>query len=240
VGTVARALLASIMQLLIVTFNMSKAATAPPQVEHGWLVSLASLGQPLNPPLAELPKKELWRTLRNRPWLGPKGAIAAIAPPLAALQLIKLHRDTSTLLPYAATAPPLEFGLKQFLKEIPVMATEELMMRKAAPVLIKRPLQLKSVAEGTPLMTSDAILLMLTVDSIKTPGLRLTLEALMFWMAKAMVLHGVAACPQLLESVPSRGLTLTEVIVVARADGNAVAMKQKAEIDMIRIAAWNW
>ena len=60
------------------------------------------------------------------------------------------------------------------------MVTEELTMRKAAPVSFKRPLQLKNVADGTPMITSDAILLMLTVDSIKTPGLRLTLEALMF------------------------------------------------------------
>jgi hypothetical protein len=34
-GTVARALLASILQPLTVTFNMSNAATAPPQDEHG-------------------------------------------------------------------------------------------------------------------------------------------------------------------------------------------------------------
>ena len=106
--------------------------------------------------------------------------IAAIAPPLAALQLLKLQRDTITLLSKADTAPPLEFGLKQFSNEIPVMVTEELKMRKAAPVLSKRPLQLKNVADGTPLMTSDAMLLMLTVDSKKMPGLRLTLEALMF------------------------------------------------------------
>ena len=106
--------------------------------------------------------------------------IAAIAPPLAALQLLKPQRDTITLLSKTDTAPPLEFGLKQFSNEIPVMVTDELTMRNAAPVLFNRPLQLKSVADGTPLMTSDAILLMLTVDSIKTPGLRLTLEALMF------------------------------------------------------------
>jgi hypothetical protein len=112
--------------------------------------------------------------------MGPKEAIAAIAPPLAALQLMKLQRDTSTLLSYVDTAPPLELGLKQLLKEIPVMVTEELTTRNAARVLSKRPLQLKNVADGTPLMTSDAMLLMMTVDSRKTPGLRLTLEALMF------------------------------------------------------------
>ena len=60
------------------------------------------------------------------------------------------------------------------------MVTEELTMRKAAPVLTKLPLQLKNVADGTPLIMSDAMLLMLTVDSMKMPGLRLTLEALMF------------------------------------------------------------
>ena len=47
-------------------------------------------------------------------------------------------------------------------------------------MLFKRPLQLKNVADGTPLMASDSILLMLTVDSIKTPGPRLTFEAPMF------------------------------------------------------------
>jgi hypothetical protein len=106
--------------------------------------------------------------------------IAAIAPPLAALQLLKLQRDTITLLSKADTAPPLEFGLKQFSNEIPVMVTEELTTRNAARVLSKRPLQLKNVADGTPLMASDSILLMLTVDSIKTPGPRLTFEAPMF------------------------------------------------------------
>ena len=165
--------------------------------------------------------------------------IAAIAPPLAALQLLKLQRDTMTLLSKADTAPPLEFGLKQFSNEIPVMVTEELTTRNAARVLSKRPLQLKNVADGTPLMTSDAMLLMLTVDSKKTPGLRLTLEALMFCTAKAMVLHGDAACPQLLESVPLRGLTMADVIVVALADGNADAMQQRTKIDTHRIAARN-
>ena len=165
--------------------------------------------------------------------------IAAIAPPLAALQLLKLQRDTITLLSKADTAPPLEFGLKQFSNEIPVMVTEELTTRNAARVLSKRPLQLKNVADGTPLMTSDAMLLMLTVDSKNMPGLRLTLEALMFCTAKAMLLQGDAACPQLLESVPSRGLTMADVIVVAPADGNADAMQQRMKIDAQRVAARN-
>ena len=49
-----------------------------------------------------------------------------------------------------------------------------------------------------------------------------------------MVLHGNAACPQLLESVPFRGLTMTEVIAVAPADGSIDAMQQKAKIDTHR------
>ncbi len=53
-----------------------------------------------------------------------------------------------------------------------------------------------------------------------------------------MVLHGDAACPQLLESVPLRGLTMADVIVVAPADGNADAMQQ-TKIDAHRIAARN-
>jgi hypothetical protein len=54
-----------------------------------------------------------------------------------------------------------------------------------------------------------------------------------------MVLHGDAACPQLLESVPLRGLTMADVIVVALADGNADAMQQRTKIDTHRIAARN-
>ena len=56
-----------------------------------------------------------------------------------------------------------------------------------------------------------------------------------------MVLSGDAAWPQLLESVPFEGLTMTEVIVVARppADGNADAMQQNAEIDKQKSIAWH-
>ena len=124
------------------------------------------------------------------------------------------------------------------------MVTEELTMRKAAPVSFKRPLQLKNVADGTPMITRDAILLMLTVDSIKMSGLRMTLEALALWTAKAIVLHGNAARPQVLESVPFRGLTMTEVTVstgavVAPAEGNEDAMQQKEKIDTHKRAALN-
>ena len=122
------------------------------------------------------------------------------------------------------------------------MVTEELTMRKAAPVSFKRLLQLKNVADGTPMITSDAMLLMLTVDSIKMSGLRMTLEALALWTAKAIVLHGNAARPQVLESVPFRGLTMTEVTVstvVAPAEGNVDATQQKAKIDAHKRAALN-
>jgi hypothetical protein len=95
------------VQLRILTFNISKAAMAPPHVAHG---CAASAGQPLKPPLAELRMKVLFSTLRNRPAPGP---VTDIAPPLAALQLMKLHCDTATLLPLADTAPPLEVGLEQ-------------------------------------------------------------------------------------------------------------------------------
>ena len=44
----------------------------------------------------------------------------------------------------------------------PVMVTVELTMLKAAPVGTKRLLHSKTVADGTPLMTSDATLLMWT------------------------------------------------------------------------------
>jgi hypothetical protein len=36
-----------------------------------------------------------------------------MAPPLAALQFMKLHCDTTTLLPLADTAPPVALGLEQ-------------------------------------------------------------------------------------------------------------------------------
>ena len=92
VGTDACALFSIIVQPLILTFNISKAAMAPPHVAHG---CAASAGQPLKPPLAELRVKLLVWTLRNRSAPGP---VTDIAPPLAALQLMKLHCDTATLL----------------------------------------------------------------------------------------------------------------------------------------------
>jgi hypothetical protein len=55
-GTDARALLETIVQPLMVTFCISKAAMAPPHVEHG---CAASWEQPLAPPMAELPSKSL-------------------------------------------------------------------------------------------------------------------------------------------------------------------------------------
>jgi hypothetical protein len=63
------------------------------------------------------------------------------------------------------------------------MLTVELTMKKAAPEVGRRWLQSKTVAEGTPLMTRDQMLLMLTVDSLKVPALRDTNEALMLLTA---------------------------------------------------------
>ena len=95
------------MHPLIVTFNISKTAMAPPHAEHG---CAASAGQPLKPPFAELRVKLLFWTSRNRSSLE---AVTDIAPPLAALQLMKLHCDTTILLSLEDTAPPLEVGLEQ-------------------------------------------------------------------------------------------------------------------------------
>ena len=52
-------------------------------------------------------------------------------------------------------------------------------------------------------------------------------------------MHGDAAWPQLLESVPFKGLTLTEVIVVAGPppDGNADAMQKNEKMDKQKIVA---
>jgi hypothetical protein len=61
-GTAARARLEVIEHPLTMTFGMSKAAMAPPQVEHGWTVEF---GQPLACPTAELPTKLLSCTRRN-------------------------------------------------------------------------------------------------------------------------------------------------------------------------------
>lgn len=93
--------------------------------------------------------------------------VTDIAPPLAALQSMKLHCETTTLLPLAETAPPFEVGLVQFLKVTPVMTTVEFMMLKAAPELAPgRRLQSKTVAFGTPVIEMDAMLLILIVGSL--------------------------------------------------------------------------
>jgi hypothetical protein len=84
------------------------------------------------------------------------------------------------LLPTADTAPPFKFGLKQCWNDTPEMSTLELLMANAAPKFNERLLQSKVVADGTPLMASEAMPLMITVGSEKTPALRLTIDALMF------------------------------------------------------------
>jgi hypothetical protein len=63
------------------------------------------------------------------------------------------------------------------------MVTVELTMQTAGPAVARRRLQSKKVAAGTPLMTSDETLLMLTVDSLKVPALRDTKAALMLLTA---------------------------------------------------------
>ncbi len=57
---------------------------------------------------------------------------------------------------------------------MPANVTVELLMLNAAPLdcCIRR-LQSKKVDEGTPLMTRDMVFLMITVDSLKMPELRL-------------------------------------------------------------------
>jgi hypothetical protein len=51
-------------------------------------------------------------------------------------------------------------------------------MLKAAPVVCRRSLQLKTVEDAVPVMTSDATLLMLTVGSLNEPATSETFEAL--------------------------------------------------------------
>ncbi len=104
-GTTATTLFSTILQPLTLTFRISKAATAPPHVEHG---SRDCKGHPISPPIAALRVKLLFRTSRN---MSPPRLVAATAPPLAALQLTKLQFDTVTLLSTADTAPPLLFVL---------------------------------------------------------------------------------------------------------------------------------
>ncbi len=106
-GTDACAVLLTILQPLTVTFSISNAATAPPHVEHGCVLSA---GQLAKPPLAELPVKLLFWMLRYRP---PPGPETDMPPPLAALQFLKMHCDTTMLLPLADTAPPVALGLEQ-------------------------------------------------------------------------------------------------------------------------------
>jgi hypothetical protein len=172
-GTAARALFSTIKQPVTLTLEISSAATAPPHAEHGSLDRFA--GHPVTLPIAELCEKLLFLTSRNKPRPRP---VADIAPPLAALQLRNRHCDTVTLLSKADKAPPLLFAFEQFLNVMPMNVTLEFVMRKAAPVVgcCRRP-QSKRVDEGTPLMTRDTMLLMLTVDSLKIPALRFTWEA---------------------------------------------------------------
>ena len=168
-GTAATAWLSAIVQPVTLTLTTSKAATAPPHVEQGSL-DRESSGHP--PPIAVLCVKLLLRTWRNRPGPGP---LADTAPPLAALQLIKRHCDTATLLSTADTAPPLPLGLEQCWNVTPVKATVELLMLKAGPVVCpSRRLQSKKVEEGMPLTTRATASLTLTVDSLNTPALRFT------------------------------------------------------------------
>jgi hypothetical protein len=58
-GTTATALLLTMMQPVTLTFDISKAATAPPHVEHGSL-DCVLVGQPIKPPTAELLLKLLF------------------------------------------------------------------------------------------------------------------------------------------------------------------------------------
>ena len=58
---------------------------------------------------------------------------------------------------------------------MPVMLTVELLMLKAGP---GRLLQSNTVADGTPMMTSNSALVTLTEDSLNTPALRYTMGAL--------------------------------------------------------------
>jgi hypothetical protein len=202
-GTAARARLEVIEHPLTMTFGMSKAAMAPPQVEHGWTVEF---GQPLACPTAELPTKLLSCTRRNKPLPGP---VTEIAPPLAALQLKKLHCETVMLLPIALTAPPLNSELAHWRKVIPVMVTVELITLKAAPSFCGRSLQLKTVADGIPVINSTAMLLRLTVGSRKIPAASVMTEAFVESNAWAMVLQG-GLDPQESESTPFSGSTVAE------------------------------
>jgi hypothetical protein len=93
--------------------------------------------------------------------------VTDMAPPLAALQSVKLHCATAMLLPLAEIAPPYEVGLMQFLNATPVMTIVELVMLKAAPELAPgRRLQSKTVAFATPVMERETMLLMPIVGSL--------------------------------------------------------------------------
>jgi hypothetical protein len=172
-------LFARIVHPLMPTSNTSMAEMAPPQVEHGCKMES---GQLLNPPFAELPEKEVLSTRRNKARPGP---VTDIAPPFAALQLMKLHFDTWTLLPLADTAPPSEVGFKQFWKVMAEMVTEAFQISNAAPDAEALALQSKNVADGTPLISSDSKPLIFTVDSLKMPAVRLTRKALTLNPARA-------------------------------------------------------
>jgi hypothetical protein len=109
------------------------------------------------------------------------------------------------------------------------MVTVELSMLKAAPEVCRRSLQLKTVEDAVPLITSDAKLLMLTVGSLKTPATRETFEALATCTAYATVLQG-GSNPHASVSTPFCGSTVAEAIAAAAADGKTDAMHVHAKM----------
>ena len=142
---------------------------------------------------------------------------------------MKKLRDTVTLLSTADTAPPLPLGLEQCWNVTSVIVTVELVMLKAAPVVCpSRRLQSKMEADAVPLITSDAALLMLTVDSLNTPSLRVTCEAPTCSIAYAMVRQINFAAHE--ESSPVRGSTRTEMPAAAAAVDHVDATKTHAII----------
>jgi hypothetical protein len=103
------------------------------------------------------------------------------------------------------------------------MITVEFMMLKTAPSLLpRRWLQSNTVAFGTPLMTSEAKLLMLMVGSLYTPALRFNDATLKCRAtARAMVLQEISALLPHCKSSPVAGLTVNELTAFMQANSNA-------------------
>jgi hypothetical protein len=159
---------------MIETEGDSSVPIAPPHAEHAVAVE-AAFGQ-----VAVLLSKKLELTARELD-------VTPIAPPIWAVLLKNLQSLTVTLLPLAETAPPtplktLKFA--QFWNVMPEMDTAVLTIEKAGPGEEKlQSITVLLLPFKPTILTSEKLLLMITLDSSKYPAVRYTMLAFRDWTA---------------------------------------------------------